>query len=66
MFARDIVLFTQNHRKLEEDLEIGKSALERRAPKANRSKSECVKVGGADVGEKLKLLGDVVTTVKIF
>ena len=32
----------------------------------NRSKTEYLKVGGADVGEELKLQGDVVTKMKKF
>ena len=64
MFADDIVLSRQNHRELEEDLEIWRNALEKRGLKLSLSKTEYLKVGGADVGEELKLQGDVVKRVK--
>ena len=63
MFADDIVLSRQNHRELEEDLEIRRNGLEKRGLKVSRSKTEYLKVGGADVGEEL-LQGDVVKRVK--
>ena len=66
MFANDVVLSRQNHRELEEDLEIWRNALERRGLKVSRSKTEYLKVGGADVGDELKLPGDVVKRVKNF
>ena len=66
MFADDIVRSRQNHRELEEDLEIGRNALERRGLKVNRSKTEYSKVEGADVGEELKLQRGVVKRVKNF
>ena len=50
----DIVLCRQNHRELEEDLEIWRNALERRGPKVSRSKTEYLRVGGVDNGEELK------------
>ena len=45
LFADDIVLSRQNHRKLEEDLEIWRNALERRGLKVSRSKTEYLRVG---------------------
>ena len=39
LFADDIVLSRQNHRELEENLEIWKNALERRGLKVSRSKT---------------------------
>ena len=56
----------QNHRELEDDLEIWKNALERRGLKVNRSKTEYLKTGGVDDGEKLKLQGEKVKRVKNF
>ena len=66
MFADDIILFRQNHGELKEDLEIWRNALERSGLKESRSKTEYLKVGGADVGEELKLQGDAVKRVKNF
>ena len=54
LFADDIVLCRQNHRKLEEDLEIWRNALERRGLKVSRSKTKYLRVGGVDDGEKVK------------
>ena len=51
LFADDIVLCRQNHRELEEDLEIWRNALERRGLKVSRSKTEYLRVGGVDDGE---------------
>ena len=48
LFADDIVLSRQNHRELEEDLEIWRNALERRGLKVSRSKTEYLRVGGVD------------------
>ena len=45
LFADDIVLCRQNHRELEEDLEIWRNALERRGLKVSRSKTEYLRVG---------------------
>ena len=58
LFADDIVLSRKNHRELEEDLEIWRNALERRGLKVIRSKTEYLRVGGVDDGEKLKLKGE--------
>ena len=64
LFADDIVLSRQNHRKLEEDLEIWRSALERRGLKVSRSKTEYLRVGGVDNGEELKLQGEKIKRAK--
>ena len=66
LFANDIVLSRQNHRDLEDDLEIWKNALERRGLKAIRSKTEYLKVGGVDDGEELKLQGEKIKRAKNF
>ena len=55
LFADDIVLYRQNYRKLEEDLEIWRNALERRALKMSWSKTEYLRVEGVDDEEELKL-----------
>ena len=49
MFPDDIELSRQNHRELEEDLEIWRNALERRGLKVSRSKAEYLIVGGTDI-----------------
>ena len=54
LFADDIVLSRQNHRELENDLEIRRNALERRSLKVSRSKTEYLKAGSVDDGEELK------------
>ena len=59
MLADDIALSRQNDRELEEDLQIWRNASERRSLKVSRSKTQYLKVGGTDVGEELKLQGDV-------
>ena len=66
LFADDIVLCRQNHRELEEDLEIWRNALERRGLKVSRSKTEYLRVGSVDDGEELKLQGEKVKKVKNF
>ena len=66
LFADDIVLCRQNHRELEEDLEIWRNALERRGLKVSRSKTEYLRVGGVDDGEELKLQGEKVKKAKNF
>ena len=53
LFADDIGLSKQNHRELEDDLEIWRNALKRRDLKVNRSKTKYLKVGGVDDGEEL-------------
>ena len=65
LFADDIVLSRQNHRKLEEDLEIWRNALERRGLKVSWSKTEYLRVGGVDDGEELKLQGEKVESKKL-
>ena len=55
LFADDIVLSRQNFRKLEEDLEIWRNALQRRGLKVSRSKTKYLKAGGVDDGKELKL-----------
>ena len=55
MFARYIIRSRQNYRELEEDLEIWRNALERRGLKVSRSKTDYLKVGGANDEEELKL-----------
>ena len=55
LFADDIVLSRQNYRKLEEDLEIWRNALQRRGLKVSRSKTKYLKAGGVDDGKELKL-----------
>ena len=64
LFADDIVLSRQNHRKLEDNLEIWRNILERRGLKVSRSKTEYLKTWGVDDGEELKLLGENVNEVK--
>ena len=64
LFADDIVLSRQNHRELEEDMEIWKNALERRGLKISRSKTEYLRVGGVDDGEELKLQVEKVKRAK--
>ena len=66
LFADDIVLCRQNHRELEEDLEIWRNALERRGLKVSRSKTEYLMVGGVDDGEEFKLQGKKVKRAKNF
>ena len=66
LFADDIVLCRQNHRELEEDLEIWRNALERRGLKVSRSKTEYLRVGGVDDGQELKLQGEKVKKAKNF
>ena len=62
--ADDIVLSRQNHKELEDDLEVWKNALERIDLKASQSKTEYLKVGGVDDGEELKLEGEKVKREK--
>ena len=48
LFADDIVLSRQNHRELEDDLEIWRNALERRGLQVSWSKTKYLKAGGVD------------------
>ena len=66
LFADDIVLCRQNHRELEENLEIWRNALERRGLKVSGSKTEYLRVGGVDDGKELKLQGEKVKRAKNF
>ena len=66
LFADDIVLSRQNHRELEDDLEMWRNALERRGLKVSRSKTEYLKAGDVDDGEELKLQGEKLKKAKNF
>ena len=66
LFADDIVLSRQNHRELDEDLEIWRNALDRRGLKVSRSKTEYLRVGDVDDGEELKLYEEKVKRAKNF
>ena len=66
LFAVDIVLSRQNHRELEEDLEIWRNALERRGLKVSWSKTEYLRVRGVDGERELKLLGEKIKRAKYF
>ena len=66
LFADDIVLSRQNHRELEEDLEIWRNALERRGLKVSRENTEYLRVGGVGDGEELKLQGEKVKRARNF
>ena len=50
LFADDIEMSRQNHRELEDGLEMLRNALERRGLKVSRSKTEYLKAGHVDVG----------------
>ena len=64
LFADDIVLSRQNHRELEDDLEIWRNALERRGLNVSRSKTEYLKAG--DLKLQLKLQGEKLKRAKNF
>ena len=66
MLLDDTVLSRQNHRELENDLEIWRNVLKRRDLKVSRSKTEYLKTGGVDDGEELKLQGENVKRAKNF
>ena len=66
LFVDNIVLSKQNHRELEEDLEICRNPLQRRGLKVSRSKTEYLRVGGVDDGEELKLQRKKVKRAKNF
>ena len=66
LFADDIVLSRQNHREIEDDLEIRRNALERRGLKVSQSKTEYLKAVGVDNGEELKLQGEKLKRAKNF
>ena len=65
LFADDIVC-RQNHRKLEDDLEIWRNALERRGLKVSQSSTEYLKAGDVDDGKELKLQGEKLKKAKNF
>ena len=64
LFADDIVLPKQNYKKLENDLEIWKNALERRGLNMNQSKTEYLKLQGEKIkrAENFKYLGSTVSS----
>ena len=64
LFADDIELSRQNHRELEDDLEMWRNALERRGLKVSWSKTEYLKAGNVDDGEELKLQGEKLKRAK--
>ena len=66
LFVDDIVLSSQNHRELEDDLEIWRNASERRSLKVSRSKTEYLKARGVDDGEEWKLQGEIVKRARNF
>ena len=66
LFADGIVLSRQNHKELEDNLEMWRNALERRGMKVSWSKTEYLKTGGMDNGEELKLQGEKVKRAKNF
>ena len=66
LFADDIVLSRQNHRNLEDDLEMWRNALERRGLKVSRSKTEYLQAGDVDDGEELKQQREKVKKAKNF
>ena len=52
------MLSRQNHRELEDNLEIWRNALNRIGLKVSRSKTEYLKAGGVEDEEELKLQGE--------
>ena len=60
------MLSRQNHRELEDDLEIWRNALGRRGLKVSRSKTEYLKAGVVDDGEEIRLQGEKVKRAKNF
>ena len=63
LFADDIVLSRQNHRELENDLEIWRKG---RGLKVSRSKIKYLKAGSVDDRKELKLRGEKVKRAKNF
>ena len=53
LFADDIVMSRQNHRKIGDDLEIWRNAQEKRSLKVGLSKTEYLKVMGVEDWEEL-------------
>ena len=66
LFADEIVVSRQNHRELEDDLEIWRNALKRRGLKVSRSSTEYLKAGDVEGGEELKLQGEKIKRAKNF
>ena len=66
LFADNTVLSRQNHRELEDDLEIWRNALERRGLKVSWIKTKYLKAGGVDDGEELKLQEKKIKRAKDF
>ena len=66
LFADDIMVSRQNHKELEDDLEICRNVLERRGLKVSWSKTEYLKVGSVDGGGELKLQEENVKRAKNF
>ena len=60
------MLSRQNHRELEDDLEIWRNALDSRGLKMSRSKIEYLNPGGVEGGEELKLHGEKIKRAKNF
>ena len=50
MFAGDIVIYSESKERVEEKLESWRYALERKAMKVNRRKSECMRVCEREAG----------------
>ena len=65
LFSDDIVLSRQNHRKVENELEICRNARERRGLKVSWSKTEYLNAGGVNDEEELKLQGEKVKSQKL-
>ena len=66
LFADDIMLSRQNHRELDNDLEIWRNAPKRRGLKVSRSETKYLKAGGVDNGKGLKLQGEKLKRAKNF
>ena len=64
--CNDIVLSRQNHRELEDDLEIWRNVLERRGLKVSWSKTEYLNAGDVNDGEELELQGEKLKRAKNF
>ena len=66
LFADDIVMSRQNQREIEDDLEIWRSAQEKRSLKVGLSKTEYLKVWSVEDGEELWLQREKVKRAKNF
>ena len=60
------MLSGQNHREIEDDLEIWRNALERKGLKVSQSKIQYLKAGVVDDGEEIRLQGEKVKRAKNF